>query len=52
MAYRAIERLATPQLAMAGASLLGVSLLLALSLAYGSLPLLASWGIQLREGTT
>ncbi len=50
--YATIERLATPPLAMAGASLLGVSLLLALSLAYGSLPLLASWGVQLRERTT
>jgi len=52
MTYRTIERLATPQLAMAGASLLCVSLLLALSLVYGSLPLLASWGVQLRERTT
>jgi len=52
MTFATIERLATPQLALAGASLLGVSLLLALSVAYGSLPLLASWGVQLRERTT
>ena len=52
MTYATIERLATPQLAMAGASLVGVSLLLALSVAYGSLPLLASWGVELRERTT
>ncbi len=52
MTYATIERLATPPLAMAGASLVGVSLLLALSVAYGSLPLLASWGVELRERTT
>ena len=52
MTYATIERLATPPLAMAGAALVGVSLLLALSVAYGSLPLLASWGVQLRERTT
>ena len=52
MTYATIERLATPQLAMAGASLIGVSLLLTLSVVYGSLPLLASWGVQLRERTT
>jgi hypothetical protein len=52
MTYATIERLATAPLAMAGASLVGVSLLLALSVAYGSLPLLASWGVQLRERTT
>lgn len=52
MTFATIERLATPQLAFAGASLLGVSLLLALSVAYGSLPLLASWGVQLRDRTT
>ncbi|GMR22429.1 MAG: hypothetical protein BMS9Abin37_0778 [Acidobacteriota bacterium] len=51
MTFATIEHLATRQLAIAGASLLGVSLLLALSVAYGSLPLLASWGIQLRERT-
>ena len=50
--YATIERLATPPMATAGASLVGVSLLLALSVAYGSLPLLASWGVQLRERTT
>ena len=52
MTYTALERLATPQLAMTGASLVAASLLLALSLAYGSLPLLASWGLHLREKTT
>ena len=52
MTYATIERLATPPLAMAGASLVGASLLLALSVAYGSLPLLASWGVELRERTT
>ncbi len=51
ISYSAIERIATPELAMASASLLGVSLLLTLSVAYGSLPLLASWGLQLRERT-
>ena len=50
--FATIARLATPRLAIAGASLLAVSLLLALSVAYGSLPLLASWGVQLRERTT
>ena len=52
MIHATIERLASPQLAMAGASLVAVSLLLVLSVAYGSLPLLASWGVQLRERTT
>ena len=52
MTYATIERLATARLATAGASIVGVSLLLALSVAYGSLPLLASWGVQLRERTT
>lgn len=52
MTYSAFARLAAPELATAVASLLGMSLLFALSVAYGSLPLLASWGVQLRERTT
>ncbi|HXV63103.1 MAG TPA: hypothetical protein VEK15_20550 [Vicinamibacteria bacterium] len=32
-------------------SAFAISLLLAIALAYGSLPLLASWGCRLREGT-
>lgn len=49
--YVAIERLANSELAWAGASMITASLLLALSLAYGSLPLIASWGLELRERT-
>lgn len=52
MSYHALARITTAELALAGASLLAVSLLLGLSVAYGSLPLLASWGLQLRERTT
>lgn len=51
MSYTAIERIATPEVATAGAFILSMSLLLALSVVYGSLPLLASWGLQLRERT-
>jgi hypothetical protein len=51
MSYVALAWIATTELALAGASLLAASLLLALSVAYGSLPLLASWGLQLRERT-
>lgn len=52
MSYAAIERLANPQLAAAGATVLAASLMLALAIAYGSLPLLANWGLQLRERTS
>jgi hypothetical protein len=52
MTYTALAQLATAEIAAAGASLVAASLLLALSIAYGSLPLLASWGVQLRERTT
>lgn len=52
MSYLAIERVANPELAWAGASMITASLLLALSLAYGSLPLIASWGLALRERTS
>jgi hypothetical protein len=52
MAHETIARLASPEIAVTGASIVAASLLLALSVAYGSLPLLASWGVRLRERTT
>jgi hypothetical protein len=52
MTHAALERVATAELAMVGATMLAMSLLLALSVAYGSLPLLANWSLQLRERTS
>ena len=46
--YMGLARFLPVEAAAAGATLVATSLLLALSLAYGSLPLLASWGLQLR----
>lgn len=52
MTYAAVAQLATPQIATALASLVVGASLLALAVVYGSLPLLANWGVQLRERTT
>lgn len=49
--YMALTRIVPMEAAAAGATLVATSLLLALSLAYGSLPLLASWGQKLRART-
>ena len=49
--YMILNRIVPVEAAMAVASLVASSLLLALSLAYGSLPLLASWGQKLRART-
>ena len=51
MTYSMVARFATTEIATAAAAFLGMTLLLTLSVAYGSLPLLASWGVQLRERT-
>lgn len=47
--YSTLERLASPEAALAGVSVYAASALLSLALAYGSLPLMASWGLRLRE---
>ena len=49
--YMTLARIVPMEAAAAGATLVATSLLLALSLAYGSLPLLASWGQKLRART-
>jgi len=49
--YGLTSRLLTPEIGTLVATVVGGALLLSLSLAYGSLPLLASWGLQLRERT-
>ena len=49
--YMTLTRIVPMEAAAAGATLVATSLLLALSLAYGSLPLLASWGQKLRART-
>lgn len=47
--YSTLERLASPEAALAGVSVYAASALLSLAIAYGSLPLMASWGLRLRE---
>ena len=49
--HMTLTRIVPMEAAAAGATLVATSLLLALSLAYGSLPLLASWGQKLRART-
>ena len=49
--YMTLTRIVPMEAAAAGATLVATSLLLALSLAYGSLPLLTSWGQKLRART-
>jgi len=51
MLYSALERFVSPIAAAAASYVVGATMLLAFALAYGSLPLLFTWGVQLREKT-
>lgn len=46
-----LDRYLPDAVAVAATSLVGSSMLLVLALAYGSLPILASWGLRLQEQT-
>jgi hypothetical protein len=50
--WSALERFVPEAYALAATSAAGAVMLLLLSLAYGSLPILASFGLRLREETT
>jgi hypothetical protein len=50
--WNTLERIAPEAFALAATSLVGAVMLLSLSLSYGSLPILASFGLRLQEETT
>ena len=47
--YVGLEHYTSPTIAAVATTVMATSLLLTLSLAYGSLPLLANWGVHIRE---
>ncbi len=51
LCYVLTSHVISPEAGAVAAGIVGSALLLGLSLAYGSLPLLASWGSHLRERT-